>query len=91
VIVTVYGRPDCHLCDEAMAGLAELRQEFPGLELVEVDIDEDERLLRRYLERIPVIEAGGGIIGELVFEPDAIRAALTELDSAPPGDRGQVR
>ncbi|MCB0828190.1 MAG: glutaredoxin family protein [Solirubrobacterales bacterium] len=91
MIVTVYGRPDCHLCDEAMAGLTELRREFPGLELVEVDIDEDERLLRRYLERIPVIEAGGGIIGELVFEPDPIRAALTELESASPGDRGQVR
>jgi len=91
VIVKVYSRPGCHLCEEAMAGLGGLRGEFPGLELIEVDIDGDEELLRRYLERIPVIEAGGGIICELIFEPDAVRAALTELDSGPPGARGQVR
>ena len=36
--------PDCHLCDEARAAILELRR---GIELREVDIESDERLLAR--------------------------------------------
>lgn len=91
MIVKVYMRPECHLCEEAVAGLGKLRDEFPELELTEVDIDGDEQLFLRYLERIPVIEAGGAIISEIFFEPDVVRAALAELDTGTPGSRGQVR
>ena len=42
----------------------------------EVDIDGDDRLLRMYLERIPVIELDGVVIGELVPDPDSVSAVL---------------
>jgi hypothetical protein len=74
--VILYGREDCHLCDEARAVIAELLAEAPDLELTEVDIDSDEELLKRYLERIPVVELDGRIVGELVPDPAALRAAL---------------
>ena len=74
--LTLYGRPDCHLCDEARSLVTELVAEAGDVELVERNIDEDETLLRRYLERIPVIELDGRIIGELVPDPGSLRSSL---------------
>ena len=48
--VTLYGRPGCHLCDEARDQLLALRDEGKRFELHEVNIEEDERLLRAHLE-----------------------------------------
>ena len=76
--VVLYGRPDCHLCDEAREGLEELRAEL-SFELVEVDIESEEKLLRRYLERIPVVEVGGEIVSELFLDADGVRARLDTL------------
>jgi glutaredoxin len=72
VIVTLYSRPDCHLCDEAREQLAG----FDDIELRELDIDADEELLSAYLERIPVVEIDGRIVSELVFDRDAFTEAL---------------
>jgi glutaredoxin len=56
--VTLYGRPGCHLCDDARAVLEELRVRVP-FALEEVDIERDDGLHRRYLERIPVVALDG--------------------------------
>ena len=61
--VTLYGKPECHLCDEARAVIERLRPQL-GFELDEVDITGDDALHRRYLERIPVV----AIDGEEAFE-----------------------
>jgi glutaredoxin len=55
--VTLYGRPGCHLCDDARAALERLRQRV-AFEIREVDITTDDDLHRRYLERIPVVAIG---------------------------------
>ena len=75
-IVVLYGRPDCHLCDEARAGLERLRADGVSFELEEIDIESDDELLRRYLERIPVIELDGEIVSELFLDAEALRAKL---------------
>jgi glutaredoxin len=75
-VVRLYARPDCHLCDEARAGLERLRGGGADFELEEVDIDSDDELLRRYLERIPVIELDGEIVSELFLDAEALRAKL---------------
>lgn len=72
----IYSRPDCHLCQEALGELARLATEFPELEVEEIDIESDDGLFRRYLERIPVIEIGGEIASELVFDAAPVRARL---------------
>ena len=74
--VTLYGRPDCHLCDEARDEIARRRPELPSFELLEVDIDADERLLSEFLERVPVVEVEGTIVSELEFDAEAFRVAL---------------
>jgi glutaredoxin len=73
--VTLYGRPDCHLCDEAREILHEMRVEG-GFELREIDIESSDRLFKAYLERIPVVEVDGVVVGELEPDPGALRVAL---------------
>jgi glutaredoxin len=79
--VRLYARPDCHLCDEARAGLDSLRSDGLEFELEEVDIDSEDELLRRFLERIPVVELDGEIVSELWLDPDVIRARLGTLSA----------
>jgi glutaredoxin len=74
--VTVYSRPGCHLCEEAIASIVAMRGEGYRFELVEVDIESDEALLRRMLERIPVVEVDGEVVSELVLDGAAVRARL---------------
>ena len=61
--VVLYGRPGCHLCDDARVVLERVRAELP-FTLTECDITTDDALHRTYLERIPVVS----IDGEEVFE-----------------------
>ena len=76
VLLTLYTRPDCHLCDEARATILALRAELPELRLREVDIESDPRLHAAYLERIPVVEVGGEVVSELVLDGDRLRRKL---------------
>ena len=78
-IVRLYGRPDCHLCDEARRELLALRGDGLDFELEEVDIETDERLHRRHLERIPVIEVDGEVVSELHLDLDGLRSRLGTL------------
>jgi hypothetical protein len=50
-----------------------------AFELEEVDIDGDDRLLRRFLERIPVIELNGEVVSELGLDADSLKARLATL------------
>jgi glutaredoxin len=52
--VTLYARPGCHLCEEAKAALERVRVRAP-FDLDEINIEADDALHARYLERIPVI------------------------------------
>jgi glutaredoxin len=73
--VILYGRPDCHLCDEARTAILEV----DGVELREVDIETDDALFASMLERIPVVEVGGRVVSELEFDRDAFWSALHTL------------
>ena len=56
--VILYSRPGCCLCDDARAVLMRVRNLRP-FRFEERDIDDDEWLLRTYLERIPVVTIDG--------------------------------
>lgn len=79
--LVLYGREGCHLCDEARDLLHEFVTADAQLTLREVDIETDEELLRRYLERIPVITLDGEVISELVPEPEVLEATLLHTSS----------
>ncbi len=78
-LVKLYERPDCHLCDLALAELEAMRADGLAFEIERVDIESDEELLRRHLERIPVIELEGEEISELGLDADGLRARLATV------------
>ncbi|HEX2086588.1 MAG TPA: glutaredoxin family protein [Solirubrobacteraceae bacterium] len=69
--VVLYGRPDCHLCDEAREVLRRVGEPFR-----EVDIEGDDELFKRYLERIPVVTVDDQEAFELFVDEDALRSRL---------------
>lgn len=77
----VYSRPGCHLCEEALEAIVALHGEGYRFELREVDIESDEDLLRRLLERIPVVEVDGAVVSELLLDRAALRARLDTVES----------
>jgi hypothetical protein len=79
-VVLVYSRPGCHLCEEAIAEIAAIHAEGYVFELREIDIESDEGLLKRLLERIPVVEVGGAVVSELRLDADALRARLDTVE-----------
>jgi glutaredoxin len=56
--ITLFGKPGCHLCDEARAEIESVRRRR-AFELREVDVSLDPVLHARYGERIPVLVVGG--------------------------------
>jgi len=80
--VELYSRDGCCLCDEAREVLMRVHATHP-FSLIERDIDDDERLLRTYLERIPVVTIDGVEAFELfVDEAELVR----RLDRRTAGD-----
>lgn len=74
--VVVYSRPGCHLCEEAIEQIVALHEEGYRFNLHEVDIESNELLLRRYLERIPVVEVDGVEVSELILDRTGLVARL---------------
>lgn len=74
--VVVYSRPGCHLCAEALEQIVALHGDGYRFDLHEVDIESNDLLLRRYLERIPVVEVDGIEVSELVLDRAAVKARL---------------
>ena len=66
-----------------------LHGEGRRFELREVDIESDDLLLRRMLEKIPVVEVDGVVVSELSLDATALRARLDTVRGA--DDRGDDR
>ena len=75
ITVVLYTRADCHLCDDARVVLERVRADVP-FDLVERDIERDEALHRRYLDRIPVVEVAGEEAFEFFVEEAELRRRL---------------
>jgi glutaredoxin len=75
VEVTVYSKPDCKLCVEAMCTLRRLQQEL-GFALHERDISSDDALQRAYFERIPVVALDGEELCDYFVDETLVRERL---------------
>jgi glutaredoxin len=73
--VTVYSKPDCHLCVDAIAVLEDMRARI-DFELVELDITADDALHRAYFERIPVVALDGEELCEYFVDEALVRERL---------------
>jgi len=71
--LVLYGRPGCHLCDDARAVLERL-----GATFEEVDIEGDDALHRAYLERIPVVALDGEELYDFFVDEADLRRRLQQ-------------
>ena len=69
--LTLFSRPGCHLCGDARAVLDRVGEPYE-----EVDIETDDALHKRYLERIPVVAVDGEEAFDLFVDEAALRARL---------------
>jgi glutaredoxin len=76
--VTLYGRPGCHLCDDARVVLDRVRAEVP-FEVHSVNIEDDDALFRAYLERIPVVAIDGEEVYDYHVDEADLRARLATV------------
>jgi len=81
MIVTLYTREGCCLCDEAREILIRARARH-GFDLTECDLEADEALLRAYMERIPVVEIDGTEAFELVIDESDLERTLARVEQA---------
>ena len=72
--IVIYGKPGCHLCDDARAVL-----ERVGAPFEEIDITTDDALHAAYLERIPVVTVDGDERFEFFVDEAALRALLSKV------------
>jgi glutaredoxin len=66
--LVMYSRPACNLCDDARVVLLRVGEPFE-----EVDIESDDELLKRYLERIPVIALDGEELYDFFIDEQDLR------------------
>jgi hypothetical protein len=83
VEVVVYSRPGCHLCEVAIERLIALHAEGYRFAMHEIDIESDDLLLRRHLEKIPVVEVDGIVASELVYDDAGVRSRLDTVGAWP--------
>jgi glutaredoxin len=76
--VVLYGRAGCCLCDDAREVLERVRARHP-FGLHERDIEEDDALLRAYLERIPVVTIDGEEAFELIVDEAELTRRLARV------------
>jgi len=72
--LVLYTREGCHLCDDARAVLERVGHPF-----AEVDIEADDALHRRYLERIPVVALDGIELYDFFVDEADLRARLASI------------
>lgn len=78
VTITIYGRPGCHLCDDAEERVAQL-VDGSGATIEVINIEHDDELHKRFLEKIPVIEVAGEQLAELAeYRREAFAQSLGE-------------
>ena len=78
VIVTLVGKPGCHLCDDARAVVEQVLRGREGVELVERSILDDAELHDRYWDEIPVVLIDDAVHTIYRVDAERLRAALAE-------------
>jgi len=86
IILTLYSKPGCHLCEEAKLAIdsvvLKIRSDNSSdvqIELEEFNILEDDALLASYAEEIPVLQINGETHAYWRIDQDRFRAALEKL------------
>jgi glutaredoxin len=73
--VDIYGRKDCHLCDEARSAVARATAGL-SIEVTYTDVDTDPELCERFGREVPVVFVGGRKAFKFHVDPARLRRLL---------------
>jgi hypothetical protein len=76
--LTLIGKPDCHLCEDALAVVEAVLADYPTVSLEQRSILDDADLLAKYHDEIPVLLIDGRVHNIWRIDPTRLRAALEE-------------
>jgi len=76
VRLTLIGKPDCHLCDDARSIIHSVIDGRDDVLLEELSIHDDAELNAKYWDEIPVLLIDGRVHGIWRFDADRLRGAL---------------
>jgi glutaredoxin len=74
--LTLIGKPDCHLCDNARAVIHSVIDGRDDVSLEELSIHDDAELNEKYWDEIPVLLIDGRVHGIWRFDAERLGAAL---------------
>lgn len=72
---TVLSRPECSLCEQLLAELAEVLSPAEAAQVRVLDVDQDPALARKYGQRIPVLLADGEFVCDYRLDRERVRLA----------------
>lgn len=77
--LTLIGKPDCHLCDDARAVIASVIAELAdaaSVDLEELSIHDDAELNEKYWDEIPVLMIDGRVHAIWRLDAERLKAAI---------------
>ena len=77
-VLTLIGKPDCHLCEDALAVVEGVLADYPAVELEQRSILDDPVLMEKYVEEIPVLLIDGTVHNIWRVNETRLRTALEE-------------
>jgi len=75
-VLTLIGKPDCHLCEDALAVVEGVLADYPAVALERQSILDDAELLEKYHDEIPVLLIDGRVHNIWRIDPARLRTAL---------------
>jgi len=79
IVLTVYSRPGCHLCDEMKAVVQRVvRTQQAPFQIEEIDISTDPELEARYGLEIPVLLVDGRKVAKYRIDEQALKRIVAE-------------
>ncbi|MFM6967352.1 MAG: glutaredoxin family protein [Microbacteriaceae bacterium] len=81
VTVELFGKPGCHLCDDARIVIERVLAEFPVATLVTRNILDDAEWFETMKNDIPVVAINSVRHVNWIVDEKAFRAAMTEVAS----------
>lgn len=77
LVLTLYTRQQCHLCEQAMQAIVSLKNEY-SFTIEEIDIDQHDELTEKYGLMIPVLWINGKEAAYGQINKNIIRNRLQE-------------
>ena len=79
IVLTLIGKPGCHLCDEAELAVSSVLQDVSkAVSLKKVNILDDSELFDKYSEQIPVLLINGMVHNYWRIDTERLREALVK-------------